>query len=796
MITAPYNFVPLNEKVFFPPWAEDVSHDIPFEDGESGEIDITITAKSPIFVRDHQNPKEFCQHNGQYYIPGSSVKGMVRNVLEIMSFSKMSFIDDKTYSVRDLKYKKYMDRAKNVLCGWLFYDEGGKLKIEDCGEPYRIKYDEIERKFRGEFQKSKFMDGIFINANSPYKKAYEKYNLINEDIFQNFYNFSSHRTDGSERKIVTFEESSLNLGKLVLTGHPSARREPNNGRASGKIYDFVFMQKETSNILDVSKEVFDNFKFAYFDKRTTQPKESEDWEFWKERLNMGDRVPVFFHKNFSSVSSFGLSYLYKFPYTKSIMQALIENHGSDEIDLAESIFGFSRKVEDEQISRKGRVQFSHAKKMCNTQSLDSRYVLLGTPKASYYPIYLVQNGGEYKTLMDSNSILAGWKRYPVHKDFNHRCHGESTQTTKMTPLNQNSRFKLKVRFHNLKKVEIGALLSALTFHGDSDKYFHSLGLAKSYGYGKVSLGITKTSSLKYSQEEYIKAFESAVNFEVFDSESKWHESEQIKNLFTMAKPQDDSNLKYMELKKFASEKNKNEDGSYNYLDRYINLDGVSSQQANSYSEIKTIEEYQKSTKQIREVYLENKAQKEQLKKEKDDWEKAKASNTVQSLEKFINSIYTKEALELISNIKLEEEKVKHQENQKKAEEKWDAIQKVDKKYFKDALKKFILDYPNSSHIKEAKMRLEELSTKNNFENKDDLSGLETKKDFKGFRKIILDYKDLKKLDSKDKEQIKKALIIFYNNTSKKNQKKFIKEFDLSSLVDKKLEDEIKKELGL
>ena len=53
MITAPFNFVPLNDKVFFPDWAEKINHDIPFEDGESGLIDITIIAKSPIFVRNH-----------------------------------------------------------------------------------------------------------------------------------------------------------------------------------------------------------------------------------------------------------------------------------------------------------------------------------------------------------------------------------------------------------------------------------------------------------------------------------------------------------------------------------------------------------------------------------------------------------------------------------------------------------------------------------------------------------------------------------------------------------------------
>jgi len=68
MITAPFNFVPLSNKVFFPDWADKVSHDVPFEDAQSGDIDITITAKSPIFIRDHENPEQFCSYNGEYYI--------------------------------------------------------------------------------------------------------------------------------------------------------------------------------------------------------------------------------------------------------------------------------------------------------------------------------------------------------------------------------------------------------------------------------------------------------------------------------------------------------------------------------------------------------------------------------------------------------------------------------------------------------------------------------------------------------------------------------------------------------
>ena len=89
MITAPFNFVPLNKEVFYPSWSDEISFDKPLDESLSGEIEIKITALSPIFIRDSQNKEKFCNYNGQFFIPGSSVRGMVRNVLEIMSFAKL-----------------------------------------------------------------------------------------------------------------------------------------------------------------------------------------------------------------------------------------------------------------------------------------------------------------------------------------------------------------------------------------------------------------------------------------------------------------------------------------------------------------------------------------------------------------------------------------------------------------------------------------------------------------------------------------------------------------------------------
>ncbi|MEO1628625.1 MAG: RAMP superfamily CRISPR-associated protein, partial [Bacteroidota bacterium] len=96
-VTSPYYFVPAPKEaeVYKPDWSHQVSHDIPFSDGESGEIHLDIRAMSPLFIRnghgeDEKGKKDnrFC-HIGEgddkrYFLPASSLKGMIRNLVEIL----------------------------------------------------------------------------------------------------------------------------------------------------------------------------------------------------------------------------------------------------------------------------------------------------------------------------------------------------------------------------------------------------------------------------------------------------------------------------------------------------------------------------------------------------------------------------------------------------------------------------------------------------------------------------------------------------------------------------------------
>lgn len=98
-ITASYNFVPLSSWVHIPEWAAAVSHDLPFEDGLCGELSIEIIAETPILIGSEKAAGSGAVHpcrlpDGAYAIPGASLKGMIRNVLEIAAFGRMRAVDD------------------------------------------------------------------------------------------------------------------------------------------------------------------------------------------------------------------------------------------------------------------------------------------------------------------------------------------------------------------------------------------------------------------------------------------------------------------------------------------------------------------------------------------------------------------------------------------------------------------------------------------------------------------------------------------------------------------------------
>ena len=164
MIRAPFNFIPRSKSVFFPSWSGKVCMDVPFKDAQTGKIHLRLTAKTPIFVRQGQvlsaaPSKEFVHRGNDYFIPATSIKGMVRNVLEIISFGKLGFDGDKdssywahAYSGMDLAECIFGKVKGNSVKGRVQFSQAELtsplLKADEeeayCGQP-KASYDPIYR---------------------------------------------------------------------------------------------------------------------------------------------------------------------------------------------------------------------------------------------------------------------------------------------------------------------------------------------------------------------------------------------------------------------------------------------------------------------------------------------------------------------------------------------------------------------------------------------------------------------------------------------------------------------------
>lgn len=778
MIKAPYNFAPLNKEVFYPSWAKEISHDIPFRDGESGELELSITAHSPIFIANSKKDREeketkFCNIGGKFFIPATSIKGTIRSVLEIISFSKLRDFDDSTYAVRDFSDAKnfYMEQMKKTTyCGWL-YKKDSDFFIQDCGIPGRISQKEIDKIYNIEFSKE-FRDGYFENKNKNKELKTAKYKYEDSPLKgKNLVNKFTHLKKSNSRDIY-IQDNSGEVGTIVFTGQPSARKEAKNPKdSSGKIYEFIFFEKTGKEIL-VSQKMMKDFKFAYFDDRKTEPKESIDWAYWKAKLEKAGKVPVFFQlDDDGELLHFGLAYMYKIIYKHSISAGILQNT-KNSLDLTQAIFGYTDK--DTKEALKGRVYFSHFLALGNPKELPLRGEILGTPRASYYPNYIKQPVDKLKSYMDDGFEIAGRKRYPVHKgdEVSTKNQKNSSENVKsfFEPLDKGTKFSGKVRFHNLKKAEIGALISAITFH-NTQNTFHNLGFAKPYGYGKCTIEITNLSQDEI--KEYLAAFEKEILWQ-FPYWGDLEKNDSLKELLAMAMEQEsrgDFALKYMDIGDFATAKT--EGKSLKPYSSLVNFDDSCFKLSLSKEELENLEILKK-------------------------WQSIQNTQDIDILKRFIknypDSDPTKEAKEKLEQINAQIKQQKEQEEDKKAWDNWAYVsESKQNRYYKEMIEKHIRTYPDHDSVDEAKKELERLKLNSKEEPSDSANAMDIIK-LASLDEItrLLKKLDKSKIDISDDKRSKIASHIenLAKDASKKRVRIFRRKAELQKIFKESQIDEI------
>ncbi len=514
-VKSPYNFVPLNKKVFFPKWSKYVSQDVPLEGALSGKISLEIKTETPLFVRgkllseekDGHKTFDFFRHNGKHCIPGSSIKGMLRSLVEIYSFSKLSFFDNQKYSQRDwFNENDYVKSDfRNVLGGWLQWDKTENnftIHYNARSKPERISHEEIDdilglkegASFENHFSQ-KYIDSLPHNKKNDFQKevkfSYYKYNYLKKVLNQ-------------EETEYVFDDELFGLpinfkskrGILIVTGQSST-----NNKLRGKKREFVFWEPENnenfkSETFSAKSDLIKNFLFTYGDNN-----KCIDWKkVFGDRLKNSQKIPVFITLDKrGNIAHFGLSMLYKLPYDYSIKDLLGKNaidHLNPKEDFVQTLFG---DISTENTATKGRVSFQHAfTEQEIDDDLEVRTLVLSEPRSSYYPYYIEQNyidnttliDGDYYTYNDQKAIIAGRKMYPVKakEEVNSNDANKEKISTSFKPIPAGKVFTTEISYHNLLPEELGGLLCALTLN--NKKGYHQLGMAKPFGFGTVDITIT------------------------------------------------------------------------------------------------------------------------------------------------------------------------------------------------------------------------------------------------------------------------------------------------------------------
>lgn len=477
---APYNFIPLNEDV--------VAFDAPpkmdryCQARRSGYIDLLIETLTPLYIRGTSTASDqesitnsdFFSPGHIFKIPGSSLRGMVRALIEIVSFGKFQCDDRHLFfrNISDAYYRDAMiDTGNNCFPrakAGLLFKRGSRYYIRPSQNISGTDHYRINGQFNGE---DYFVPGI----NSALTQF-----TFRRIFFKPAAPINHQHSDPQSRSI------QLRYA-LINTVSPTNQQGFIEGYliVSGKFGDKKHMQwiinmPQAGNEMEIPESVIKRY-----DADATRIDAAD--------LLMVARhgeVPCFYLTDaHGTVAAFGHTGLFRHPYQYSVHEHLaVSLCRADTIDCAESIFG-------KLTHWAGRIFFEDADLEPGQQNVYMEITspkILSGPKATTYQHYLEPTSTGRPQHWGVRSVkLRGYKLY-WHRDTQkqddyHWCERKiikDSQHTIIHPINPYKKFRGRIRFDNLSDIELGALLFVLNL---PEPCRHKLGMGKPLGLGSVKI---------------------------------------------------------------------------------------------------------------------------------------------------------------------------------------------------------------------------------------------------------------------------------------------------------------------
>lgn len=533
--TAPYNFVSLPEKVLPSPAEENHSQILSDDDKIarksfreyiegterlSGEISIAIESLTPLFIGGN-GAKSFAPIDEKFpIIPGSSLRGMFKNIFKIVTCGAFrgqtssqkkgeDFNDEHIYfrcimGIGKLSWTKDLNKVYNDRMTSM--KDGKPVKNARPGFLIQI------------------VDGKYFIAPSIYRTDRKDDRILIRDYEQTFREKIEIRNDsriawhGREAYIITGSQKNLYDQKSYDRLSDDAKKKAGKQFIRFTKIDYVDWSRE--HWLELSDDVRNSYEHDrnrkgvdLFDSKCDGILKRDEVEKLTNK-NLPDvktLVPCHFLEEGGKVTAFGHGQCFRIPYKNSVGDLVPKNLRSDIIDFADAVFG-------RESFWASRVFFEDAKPVEKISTLPTATAHpLMQPNPTSYQLYLNQSSDEKLNHWDSrNAELRGYKLYwhNVTEDWQanaselelDRGKSEDKRLTKdLTPLKSHSKFKSKIRFQNLSKIELGALMMLFDLNGAKNSAY-KIGMGKPLGFGSIKV---EPKLFIESENAYTEIFDSS-----------------------------------------------------------------------------------------------------------------------------------------------------------------------------------------------------------------------------------------------------------------------------------------------
>ena len=476
-VRAPYNFVPFTERQPFMRYT-DVSelpaHDKLCAELLTGEIHLTLTAETPVFVSDGQENADFFRGaNGNYMIPGSTIRGMVRENMQILGDGLV--LKDEDLEDLMLTYREVAGAGVKAELRKHYHEE----VIDKCKPGYLVKEN-------GEY--------IIVHVSErkvkklKYKDAQKQYGDGGDLI-------------GCVKKVPCGTDQGM--GMLMCPGKS----------VQDKKDVYLFSPFDSQQDIELLSQEDILFYLKDCEDRKNVAKEYQD--FWKLPED-GEPKPVFYVR-YDEHIFFGMTKTPRVRYKKSLAAGLpsyqrtqyrkMQQNNELPLDYPHAILGFTHDFKDEygkksNTSYRSRVSFGDFEMQSEPEKRGTFKTVLGEPKPSYFPSYTV-NGQHYS----EDFRLRGFKQYWLKKaNAPEPSNDNENVPAIMRPMPEKSVFSGTIRFKNLEKDELGLLLWSLVLN---DGCYQSIGMGKPYGFGRMSVKLDSLRLFDFAKLYSVSGFESA-----------------------------------------------------------------------------------------------------------------------------------------------------------------------------------------------------------------------------------------------------------------------------------------------